>query len=158
MTFPLSIQYSTPVPQQLWNMTYSKYIADGALEPGDDTHPLWLVSDPANNAVEARAKTGNGQVAWRRTFATMPVNLFRVQRLRNSATVVQLNQFLLEDDRCVESRVLRHCSFVRLADSLFAQSLASAAGPRGRAGRATHRRRSPHCRPLVAPAHRHDTH
>lgn len=82
-------------------MTFSKYIADGTLDPGDDTHALWLVSDPSQNSVEARAKTGNGQVVWRRKFATMPVNLFRVQRLRNSATVVQLNQFLLEDDRCV---------------------------------------------------------
>jgi hypothetical protein len=68
------------------------------MDPDDDPHPYELVADPfRSNIVVARDKE-TGDVVWEKTFASMPVTLFRVHHLRNSATVVQVTRFLLEDD------------------------------------------------------------
>lgn len=88
---------AAPGTAPLWNVTYSRYVADAVLEAARDAHPLALAADLAAGAVEARARRDPQQrVLWRAELGALPVHLFRVLRGADAATLVAVERFLRE--------------------------------------------------------------
>ncbi len=97
---------------QLWNMTFSKYIADDELESSDDEGPVVFEVAAASTLV-AFARDG-GAWLWSTELDSQPVALYRVVRdAKGDAVVVELTarsekKHLIGSDKKIGVHVLRH--------------------------------------------------
>lgn len=89
----------SPLKIQLWNMSYSTFVADYSMDAADDSYPYILSSELGTSSVCARSKRGGQQKLWELGLSSIPVALFRVHHVGDSATLIQVKDFLDKSER-----------------------------------------------------------
>ena len=104
-----------PGHQQLWNMSFGKFIADDELESGDDHHSITFDVEDGGASIAARDRA-SGKLLWRVAMDSQPVALYRVLKDEaGEAVVVELTGhkdrktgYLQQGSRRMGVHVLKH--------------------------------------------------